>query len=98
VDEELVRKLHMPISDLDLSVRASNCLESANIKMVGELASLSESDLLKIRAFGKTSLREVKRKLEDLGLQQGMPMPEGVVVNVVIEDSGEDMLDDDDDE
>ncbi len=78
VDEELIRKLNMPISELDLSVRASNCLESANVKSVGELASLSEADLLKIRAFGKTSLREVKRKLDDLGLAQGMTMPEGV--------------------
>ncbi len=85
VDEELVRKLQMPISELDLSVRASNCLESANIRTVGELASLSEADLLKIRAFGKTSLREVRRKMDDLDLQQGMTLPEGVSLEVADE-------------
>ena len=40
--------------------------------------SKSESDLLKVRSFGKTSLREVKRKLTDLDLSLGMPLPEGV--------------------
>lgn len=80
VDEDLIRILNMPVSDLDLSVRASNCIESANIRTVGELARLAEPDLLKIRAFGKTSLREVKRKLSDLGLSVGMTMPEGVII------------------
>jgi DNA-directed RNA polymerase subunit alpha len=99
VDEELIRKLEMPLADLDLSVRASNCLESANIKTVGELASLSEADLLKIRAFGKTSLREVKRKLEDLDLTHGMPMPEGFTPATISEDAvGPEGDDEDDDE
>jgi len=80
VDEELVRKLQMPISDLELSVRASNCLESARITTVGELVTKTDADLLKVRSFGKTSLREVKRKLADLGLSLGMPLPEGVHV------------------
>ena len=62
----------MPITQLDLSVRASNCLESAKVTMVGELARMSETDLLKVRSFGRTSLREVKRKLADLGLSLGM--------------------------
>jgi len=75
VDEELIRKLQMPITDLDLSVRASNCLESAKIDSVADLVGRPESDLLKVRAFGKTSLREVKRKLSDLGLQLGMELP-----------------------
>jgi DNA-directed RNA polymerase subunit alpha len=78
VDDELIRKLQMPIADFDLSVRANNCLESADIKTVGQLVQMSEPDLLKIRAFGKTSLREVKRKLTDLGLSLGMSLPEGV--------------------
>ena len=70
VEAETVQdsKLSMSIADLDLSVRASNCLESANITSLNQLTSLSESDLLKIRSFGKTSLNEIKRKLEDLGL------------------------------
>ncbi|MFC1766524.1 DNA-directed RNA polymerase subunit alpha [Planctomycetota bacterium] len=68
VDEELARKLAMPIQELELSVRASNCLESVDIESVGELVNLSEADLLKIRSFGKTSLREIRRKLTDIGL------------------------------
>ena len=74
---ELERKLAMPIAQLELSVRASNCLESENIMTVGQLVRLSEDDLLAIRSFGKTSLREVKRKLADLGLSLGMDL-EGV--------------------
>ena len=72
VDEELQRKLAQPISALDLSVRASNCLESARIATVGELVQMGEADLLQVRSFGRTSLREVKRKLQDLGLSLGM--------------------------
>ena len=77
VDEDLIRKLSMPISDLDLSVRASNCLESARIETVGQLVQLTDADLLKLRSFGRTSLREVKRKLQDINLDLGMKMPEG---------------------
>jgi DNA-directed RNA polymerase subunit alpha len=72
VDEELASKLAKPIQDLELSVRASNCLESIKIETVGQLAKMTEADILKIRSFGKTSLREVKRKLADLGLSLGM--------------------------
>lgn len=79
VEEELVRKLQMPISELDLSVRASNCLESAKINTVADLVNKAESDLLKVRSFGKTSLREVKRKLSDLNLSLGMEIPEELV-------------------
>ena len=77
VDEELIRKLEMPISDLDLSVRASNCLESARIETVGQLVTQTDSTLLKLRSFGRTSLREVKRKLLDIELDLGMELPEG---------------------
>jgi DNA-directed RNA polymerase subunit alpha len=77
VDEDLIRKLDMPIADLDLSVRASNCLESAKIDTVAQLVRHQDADLLKLRAFGRTSLREVKRKLVDLGLELGMQLPEG---------------------
>ncbi len=80
VDEELIRKLSMPVTDLELSVRASNCLESAKINTVGELVTKTEADLLKVRSFGKTSLREVKRKLGDLNMDLGMELPEGVTV------------------
>jgi DNA-directed RNA polymerase subunit alpha len=72
VDEELVEKLKIPIAELELSVRANNCLESAKIETVGQLVKMMEPDLLKIRSFGKTSLREIRRKLADIGLSLGM--------------------------
>jgi DNA-directed RNA polymerase subunit alpha len=72
VDEELLKKLSTPIQELELSVRASNCLESVKVETVGQLTQMTEADLLKIRSFGKTSLREIKRKLADLGLSLGM--------------------------
>jgi len=59
----------MPISDLELSVRANNCLASAQIKTVGDLIQFDEEALMQLRSFGKTSMREVKRKLADLGLR-----------------------------
>lgn len=77
VDEELIRKLSMPIGELDLSVRASNCLESARIETVAQLVQQNDADLLKLRSFGRTSLREVKKKLQDMGLELGMDLPEG---------------------
>jgi len=75
VDEDLVRKLRMSVNDLELSVRASNCLESAELKTVADLVSKTEGDLLKVRSFGRTSLREVKRKLIDMNLSLGMELP-----------------------
>jgi DNA-directed RNA polymerase subunit alpha len=72
VDEELAKKLSTPIAELELSVRASNCLESVKIETVSQLVKKTDADLLKIRSFGKTSLREIKRKLADIGLSLGM--------------------------
>ncbi|MFZ2873992.1 MAG: DNA-directed RNA polymerase subunit alpha [Phycisphaerales bacterium] len=80
VDEDLIRKLNMPITELELSVRASNCLESARIETVGQLVTQTDADLLKLRSFGRTSLREVKRKLQDIGLDLGITLPEGYTV------------------
>jgi len=68
----LKERLALPISDLDLSVRASNCLESENIKTIGDLVRLSEADLLAMKNFGKTSLREVDQKLRSVGLKLDM--------------------------
>lgn len=83
VDEELIRKLNMNVSELELSVRASNCLESARIETVGQLVIQTDATLLKLRSFGRTSLREVKRKLQDIGLDLGMTLPEGFQVKPV---------------
>ncbi|MCK4277364.1 MAG: DNA-directed RNA polymerase subunit alpha, partial [Phycisphaerae bacterium] len=75
VDEELQRKVNMSIHEIELTVRASNCMEAAKIETVGQLVNMTEAQLLEIRSFGKTSLREVKRKLSDLGLSLGMSIP-----------------------
>ncbi|MBN2455922.1 MAG: DNA-directed RNA polymerase subunit alpha [Sedimentisphaerales bacterium] len=70
-NEELVEKLNTPIAELELSVRANNCLEAIKVETVQQLAKMTEADLLKVRSFGKTSLREIKRKLSDMGLSLG---------------------------
>ncbi len=72
VDEELAAKLAMPVEALDLTARSSNCLDSNHIETVGQLVKMTEADLLKIRSLGKTSLREIRRKLADMGLSSGM--------------------------
>lgn len=56
------------IEELDFSVRTYNCLKKANVLTIGELAQISEADLMNIRNFGKKSLTEVKEKLASLGL------------------------------
>lgn len=68
--------LDKPISALNLSVRASNCLEAAKITTLRELASQTEADLLRFRSFGKTSLHEVQRKLADVGMSLGLRIDE----------------------
>jgi len=72
VDEQLTEKIKMPIQELELSVRASNCLEANHVETVEQLVKMTEAQLLKMRSFGKTSLREIVRKLADLGLTLGM--------------------------
>jgi DNA-directed RNA polymerase subunit alpha len=74
IDPDLQQKLNMTVQELDLSVRANNCLESAKIQTVRDLVQKTDQDLLKVRSFGKTSLREVKRRLADLGLSLGMDL------------------------
>ena len=66
--DEVNKKLAVPVSELDLSVRASNCLEYANIKTLGELVTREEDELLELKNFGKTTLVEIKKKLNQLGL------------------------------
>jgi DNA-directed RNA polymerase subunit alpha len=70
--EDLRRKLRMSVNEIELSVRAANCLNNAKITTVGELAQKTEADMLKYRNFGKKSLNEIKQKLQDLGLSLGM--------------------------
>jgi DNA-directed RNA polymerase subunit alpha len=75
VDSELERKLNMSLAELELSVRATNCLESEGIATVRELVSRSEDELLEVRNFGETTLKEVRQKLTEKGLVLGMKMP-----------------------
>jgi DNA-directed RNA polymerase subunit alpha len=72
LSEDLSARLSLPISELELSVRSSHCLESEEIRTVADLVGYDEERLLLVRNFGKTSLEEVKRKLGELGLTLGM--------------------------
>ncbi len=64
--------LSRPISTLDLSVRAANCMAEQKIETVGELVRRTKDDLLEVKNFGKTSLREIEKKLKELSLDLGM--------------------------
>jgi len=68
----LKKLLNMSVNEIELSVRAANCLNNANITTVGQLAMKSEAEMLKYRNFGKKSLNEIKDKLVELGLGLGM--------------------------
>ena len=74
-DGALESKLNLTLADLKLSVRANNCLESENIHTVRDLVRKSEDELLEVRNFGDTTLREVLDKISELGLRLGMRVP-----------------------
>ncbi len=71
-DVAIESKLAMSIAELKLSVRATNCLENENIRTVRDLVSRSEDQLLEVRNFGETTLKEVREKMTELGLRLGM--------------------------
>lgn len=75
VDQELERKLNMSLAELELSVRATNCLESEGITTVRDLVIRTDEELLEVRNFGETTLKEVKSKLAERGLHLGMKLP-----------------------
>lgn len=82
-EQNRLRKLlNMSVNEIELSVRAANCLNNANITTVGELALKSEQEMLKYRNFGKKSLNEIKAKLEQLGLSLGMKLDERLLEQV----------------
>ena len=72
MSQDLETKLSLPIGELHLSVRSSNCLEAAAIRTVGELVQRSEDEIAELRNLGKTSQREIKKKLQELGLEFGL--------------------------
>jgi len=80
-EADLARRLNQPMTVLDLSVRSNNCLESGKIRWLWELVTKTETELLELRAFGRTSLKEVKTRLEEQGLGLAMTLPEGFEVN-----------------
>ncbi len=85
--QELRRKLNMSVNEIELSVRAANCLNNANITTVGELAQKTEADMLKYRNFGKKSLNEIKSKLAELGLALGMTLDASLMTTPVTEEN-----------
>lgn len=66
--------LYRSVDELELSVRSANCLQNANIKLIGELVQKTEADMLKTKNFGRKSLREIKEILATMGLQLGMKL------------------------
>jgi DNA-directed RNA polymerase subunit alpha len=76
-DAELIEKMKMPVSELELSVRSANCLEKAKLKTIGDVVSKTESEMLKYRNFGKKSLTEIVGVLESMGFSLGMKVKKG---------------------
>lgn len=76
-DKELLDKLKLSVSELELSVRSGNCLREARIKTIGDMVRKTEQEMLQYRNFGKKSLTEIKEILKGMGLSFGMDMPKG---------------------
>ncbi len=64
------------MNELELSVRAANCLKNANIKTISDLVNRSENEMLKTKNFGRKSLNEIKEILSEMGLSLGMKIDE----------------------
>ncbi len=71
-EEPLNENLFRSVEELELSVRSANCLQNANITLIGELVQRSEQDMLKTKNFGRKSLKEIKEILSTMGLSLGM--------------------------
>ena len=84
---KLKKLLNMSVNEIELSVRAANCLNNANITTVGQLAMKSEQEMLKYRNFGKKSLNEIKDKLHQLQLSLGMKFEPGLVDTTITSDA-----------
>ncbi|MBD3426015.1 MAG: DNA-directed RNA polymerase subunit alpha [Candidatus Omnitrophica bacterium] len=74
--KDLMKKLNKPISELELSVRSSNCLAEANIRTIGDLVKKKETEMLKYKNFGKKSLNEINQVLSSMGMHLGMEIDE----------------------
>ena len=71
-EEPLNENLFRSVEELELSVRSANCLQNANIHLIGELVQKTEAEMLKTKNFGRKSLKEIKEILSEMGLQLGM--------------------------
>src|SRR5437899_5674585 len=71
---EINKNLLRSVNELELSVRAANCLKNANIKTIADLVQKSEMEMLKTKNFGKKSLNEIKEILTEMGLGLGMKL------------------------
>ncbi|RME05998.1 MAG: DNA-directed RNA polymerase subunit alpha [Deltaproteobacteria bacterium] len=73
--DEIDENLYRSVDELELSVRAANCLKNANILLIGELVTKTESEMTKIKNFGRKSLNEIKEILQEMNLSFGMKLP-----------------------
>jgi DNA-directed RNA polymerase subunit alpha len=71
---EINKNLLRSVNELELSVRAANCLKNANIKTIADLVQKTEADMLRTKNFGKKSLNEIKEILAEMGLGLGMKL------------------------
>lgn len=71
-EEPLNENLFRSVEELELSVRSANCLQNANIHLIGELVQKTEAEMLKTKNFGRKSLKEIKEILADMGLSLGL--------------------------
>lgn len=87
-EEEINRNLLRSVDELELSVRAYNCLKNANIKTISELVQKTESEMLKTKNFGRKSLNEIKEILAEMGLTLGMKLKDFKVEEKPVEKEG----------
>jgi DNA-directed RNA polymerase subunit alpha len=73
-EEEFNENLLRSVDELELSVRSANCLQNANIRLIGELVQKTEAEMLKTKNFGRKSLKEIKEILAEMGLALGMKL------------------------
>jgi DNA-directed RNA polymerase subunit alpha len=81
--EELRDMLNRSVDELELSVRSSNCLQSAEIRTIGDLVQKTESEMLKYRNFGRKSLKEISDILRSMNLGFGMIVDDNVAAGNV---------------
>ncbi len=92
-DDELLDKLALRIDEIELSVRSTNCLASANIDTIAELVCIPEKKMLEFRNFGKKSLNEIKAKLQDMNLGLGMDLSHFAITFDNVKEKMKELLD-----